>query len=107
MVCAIVRKATLLGREFVLSLNRTSVEYKERRAIIRLPLVQVSIDAVLESEWTSCSGHQRLVRVLEDKAEVIGRVNSNDVVSQLRSIVCHGESVDETVIVLDCEFETY
>lgn len=106
MVCAIVRKAALLDGEFILALHRTSVEYKERRAIVCLPLVQVGLDAVLESEWTSGSGHQRLVRVFESEAEVIGRVDSNDVVFQLRNIVGHSESVDEPVIVLDCAFET-
>lgn len=106
VVCAIVRKAALLDGEFILTLNGTSVEYEERRAIVRLPFVQVGLDAVFESEWTSCSGHQRLVCVFENEAEVIGRVDSNDVLFQLRRFVCHGESVDEPVIVLDCLFET-
>lgn len=106
MVGAGVGKATLFDGEFILALNWTSVEYKERRAIVCLPLVQVSLDVVLESEGASCSRHQRFGRVVEDEAEVVGCVDSNHVLLQLRGLVRHSESVDEGIIVLDWMFVT-
>lgn len=106
VIRATIRKTALLDGEFILALNRTSVEYEERCAFVFLPLVQITLNAILEGEWTTCSGDQRLVRVFENQAEVVSRVNGNDVVFQLRGLVWHREPIDESVSVLDWAFES-